>query len=432
MKPLANTVHVPKKQPALASSTAPEIAPAGAHGGVAGNIGAVEGGVVVGEQKFVDGKREKKRSHVVGGGAVAEVGGAASSSGIDAVVGKHLKKALGGKTLAGAAANDKQLRKMTESLAVIATVEKLPGRLGSITGFKPSDAFKLYEHCFPNPDEREPIGDIKDRLKHYDGGAEKDGGNFHALSFADKEGHVVAYSQGSTVPSKQGLFYYWQYGCVADGDYMKERYGSKSNPREHGVLNTIHGVNAATLEATAEATKQPAIGMMWESEPRGLGDDKSSIQFTDKRLAIHNRAGGRVMMGMTKEGELVNLHLQPRLTADSEPIALHVMFRPLKYAEGDEQKRGAMEKSSAEAMMMGWVDNFRREGFAEKDVAEAEAEIRGRFARCESIVLLPANEVPDAVTLAKSDPILAKQILDMYGVGDLDAARAFYEKAMAG
>ena len=376
---------------------------------------------------FTDGAKEKKQRTVV---AVEQKSGGGAASSIDAAVGKNLAKALGGRTLASAASNAKHLQKMAESADIIAVVEKLPGRLGSITGFKPAEAFKLYEHCFPNPDEREPIADIKARLKDYDKGAADDGGNFHALAFADKDGDVVAYSQGSTVPSTEGLFYYWQYGCVADADYMKERFGKDVNPREHGVLNTIHGVNAATLEATAAEKGKPALGMMWESEPRGLGDDKASIQFTDKRLSIHNRAGGRVLMGMTKEGEMVNLHLQPRLTADSEPIALHVMFRPLQYQEGDEQKRGSMPKPAAEAMMLGWIDNFRREGFAEKDVAEAEAEIRARFARCDQIVLLPAGEVPDAITLAKTDKILEKQILDMYGVKDLDAARAFYTDAM--
>lgn len=81
------------------------------------------------------------------------------------------------------------------------------------------------------------------------------------------------------------------------------------------------------------------------------------------------------------------------------------MFRPLEYKEGDEEKRGSMPKAKAEAMMMGWIENFRREGFDPKDVGEAEAEIRARFAKCDQIVLLPADEVPDA-------------------------ARDFYEKAM--
>lgn len=351
-------------------------------------------------------------------------------SAIDRTIGKNLAAALGDQTLEANAANAKHLDRMSGSTAVIAQIEKLPGRLDAIATFKVRDAFKLYEHCFPNPDEREPIQEIKARVKQFAQSPSPDGADFHVHVFADAQRAVVGYSQGSVVPSDAGMFYYWQYGCVADGDYMKAHAKRDVNPRQNGVLNTIHGVNAATLNAAAAKQGVPALGLLWESEPRGLGDDAASIKFTDTRLAVHNRAGGRVMMGVTAEGELVNLHLQPRLTADSEPIALHMMYRPLKYEEGDEQKRGELKKSDAASMMNAWIGNFRREGFPEADVKEAEDEIRARFARCERVVLLPAGQVPDAITLAKTDPILKQQILDMYGVGSLDEARRVYDDAM--
>jgi hypothetical protein len=351
-------------------------------------------------------------------------------SALERTVGKNLAAALGDQTLEANAANARHLDRMSASTAVIAQIERLPGRLDSIATFKVGDAFRLYEHCFPNPDEREPIKEIKDRLRRYAQSPSPDGADFHVHVFADAQRAVVGYSQGSVVPSDAGMFYYWQYGCVADGEYMKAQTKRDVNPRQHGVLNTIHGVNAATLNAAAAKEGVPALGMLWESEPRGLGADPDSIKFTDTRLAVHTRAGGRVMMGVTAEGELVNLHLQPRLTADSEPIALHMMYRPLKYEEGDEQKRVDMKKSDAASMMNAWISNFRREGFAEVDVKEAEDEIRARFDRCERVVLLPAAQVPDAITLAETDPILKQQLFDMYGVGCLDEARRVYDEAM--
>lgn len=353
-------------------------------------------------------------------------------SAIDQAAGLHLKKVLGDQTLAGNAANPKHLAKMAEAAAIIGTVERMPANLNAVTTFKAKQAFALYEHCFPNPDEREPTADIRARLKEYPNGANETGGGFHALAITDKKGSVIGYSQGSTVPSDAGVFYYWQYGCVADAEYMRAAYKKDASPREHGVMSTIHGVNAATLNATAAQVGKPALGIVWESEPRGLGDDAASIRFTDTRLQIHNRAGGRIMMGLTGDGELVNLHLQPRLTADSEPIALHMMYRPLKYEEGEEKQRGELPKADAESMMLAWLDNFRVEGFAEKDVQEAEADVKARLARCERIVLLPADQVPDVVTLAATDEVLAKQVLDMYGVADLAAARTFYDAAMRG
>ena len=370
------------------------------------------------------------RAHQVALGQVDSPG--ADRAAIDRTAGVHLEKVLADQTLAANAANPKHLAKMAQAAEIIGTIERMPANLNSVTTFRPKQAFALYEHCFPNPDEREPVGDIRARLKEYPSGAKADGGGFHAIAITDKEGGVIAYTQGSTVPSDAGVFYYWQYGCVADRPYMQDTHGRDTNPRENGVMSTIHGVNAATLNATAAQVGKPALGMVWESEPRGLGDDASSIAFTDTRLQIHNRAGGRVMMGVTSDGELVNLHLQPRLTAYSEPIALHMMYRPLKYEEGDEAKRGEMPRSDVESMMLAWLNNFRVEGFAEKDVKEAEDEVRARLARSERIVLLPADQVPDVVTLAASDKLLEQQVLDMYGVGSLAEARAVYDAAMRG
>lgn len=349
---------------------------------------------------------------------------------MDAALGVHFQKVLGGQTLSGNAANAKHFAKLEHAAELIGTIERFPGKLGSVATMKTADAFKLYRYLFPNEDEREETGVIKARLKAYDQGPKANGEGFFALGITDKKGHVIGYTQGSTVPSEQGLFYYWQYGGVADRAYMKKNYGEDVNPREHGVLNTIHAANAAALQATAAAAGRPALGMIWESEPRGLGDNAKDIQFTAKRLDIHNKAGGRVMMGLTAEGELVNLHLQPSLGEGKSPIALHMMYRSLQYQEGEELKRGELGKEDAEAILMAWANNFRVEGFAEKDVAAAEAEIKGRIDRCARIVLLPASEVPDVVTLAAKDERLREQVLDMYGVKTLAEARSFYEQAM--
>lgn len=350
---------------------------------------------------------------------------------MDQALGLHFQKVLGGQTLSANAANPKHLAKLETAAQIIGTVERFPGRLGSVASMKTGDAFKLYRYLFPNEDEREETSVIKARLKTYDQGPSENGEGFFALGITDKKGHVIGYTQGSTVPSEQGLFYYWQYGGVADAQYMKKNYGEDVNPREHGILNTIHAANAAALNATAQARGLPALGMIWESEPRGLGDNAKDIQFTAKRLDIHNKAGGRVMMGMTKEGELVNLHLQPSLGEGKAPIALHMMFRSLQYEEGEELTRGEMKKQDAESMLMAWANNFRVEGFAEKDVAAAEQEMKTRIGRSEKIVLLPASDVPDVVTLAKTDEILWSQVRDMYGVDNLKDARKFYEQAMA-
>lgn len=382
---------------------------------------------------FRPGDADRRRHHTIGAAApfaptaVALAGHAALN---EVVLGKNLWQELGGRP--PLAANARHAQKIAESSQVIGLVERLPGRIRSLTSLSPKEGFRLYEHSFPHPDEQEPVEDIVARLAQFGQGPLEDGSHFHAHCVTNKEGVVIAYSQGSTVPCDEGLFFFWQYGCVADAAYMKSEYGIDQNPREHGVLNTLHGINAATLAVAAERLEQPALDIVWESEPRGLGDTKEAIQFTDKRLSIHNRAGGRVMMGMTADGELVNLHLQPRLKADSEPIALHFMHRPLTYAEGEENTVGALPMKAGASMMSAWLRNFEVEGTNPADVHAAAVEMEKRLARCVKIVLLPADQVPDVVTLAKTDPILEKQVHEAYGTRTLDEARAFYDKNMRG
>ena len=64
-----------------------------------------------------------------------------------------------------------------------------------------SKAFELFVHSFPNPDEREPVEDIVQRIIRYSKqGPDADGGEFHAHVFLDVENRIVGYSQGSIMP----------------------------------------------------------------------------------------------------------------------------------------------------------------------------------------------------------------------------------------
>ena len=112
--------------------------------------------------------------------------------------------------------------------------------------------------------------------------------------------------------------------------------------------------------------------------------------------------------------------MQPRLTAESSPITLHVMFRPLKFVEGDESKVDDFDKNLADAMMKGFLANFIDEGFDKSDVEEAKNEVSQRFSSSSKVVLLPASKTPNGLVLARSDAMLAKQMLDAFKVPSLD------------
>ena len=108
------------------------------------------------------------------------------------------------------ASNATQLEKVLKN-SIVCSVEKLSSKTSEATK---EQGFKLYEHSFPNPDEREPIDEIFKRVEKYEKKEDDDGGCFFVHLFKDKHGNVIAYNQGSVVPTLNGqfLFFFWQYG----------------------------------------------------------------------------------------------------------------------------------------------------------------------------------------------------------------------------
>jgi hypothetical protein len=262
------------------------------------------------------------------------------------------------------------------------------------------------------------------------------------------------------------LSYFWQYGCVADEDYMKQVYKVNDfSARKLGISKLMHLVNDLTLREAARALSArrtkfsagqslanwlsnlvksrpgslfssgnvPALGEIWESEEKGFGESDEDIKFTTSRLVIHNRSGGRVMMGVNSStGKYINLHLQPRLTKDSEPIALHLMFRSLDPKSTDFTKVAEdIDKQLAKDIVInGFLANFIKEGFDKNDVDDAIKEVSRRFDQSSRIILLPATMVPNAIEIAETDELFCKQLLKMYGLNTLDEAKKKFEDAV--
>jgi len=232
---------------------------------------------------------------------------------------------------------------------------------------------------------------------------------------------------------------------VADDDFLSRAYpgtAHQEGARGKGVSKLIHMVNEATLRAASDRTGLAPLGEIWECEQKGFGCDREEIRFSADRLTIHNRSGGRVIMGQTAATTttspssprlFVNLHLQPRLSKDSAPIALHLMFRSLRQDEEDPTRSvGTMSRELAEDIILnGFLDNFIKEGFDEDDVEEARKELRARFSRLQSVVLLPACEVPDAVQIAATDELFRRQLFELYKVESLEDARKVYNSAFS-
>lgn len=305
--------------------------------------------------------------------------------------------------------------------------------------FKPEDAQALYEYLFPNPDEAESWDDdILPRLQEMrelpnsPGLQEKYGkSRFHAV-VGQKEGATVAYTQFSTMPLENGqVVAFWQYGGVPDKKFMQERYSRDESYRQRDIGRALYALRhkIAADDAKEMGFEKGVAGTILEAEMIGQGDNPDDIRYTKKRLDIHRKLGAKAIMLRMEDGSLETAHLQPRLSADSNPIQLTMMYRPLHYDKSKLGQEEPMDKSLAQALIMSYVDNFDREGFDPKDVAEARQILLEKFNRAKEAVLLPPEKLPTITELAKHDSLLRAQVERDYG--SIEEQEALIKEALS-
>jgi hypothetical protein len=338
----------------------------------------------------------------------------------------------------GYAGNENELARLRHAAEVADKFFEMRSPTGK-KDFKPNDARDLYRYLFPNKDEAEPwYAAIVTRLKEMlrlDSSKElqkKYGDSrFHAITAVSK-GNVVGYTQFSTMPLEGGnVVVFWQYGGVADKNFMKKRYGRQENFREEGIGSAYyvfrHGI--AAQDAEKMGYKNGVAGTILEAEFIGQADNESDMRFTKTRLHIHRQMGAKAIMLEMEDGSLVTAHMQPRLSLTSNPILLHMCFRPLRFNEEEGRKTTVMDKDLARSLVMSYIDNFDREGFDKKDVQEAREILQDRFAKAKRILLVPPENLPNICELARMDPLLKKQVENDYG--SVEAQEARIKKALA-
>ena len=324
----------------------------------------------------------------------------------------------------GYAGNQSELERLRHAVGVADKFFEMRSPSGK-KDFKPNDARDLYRYLFPNRDEAEGwYSAIVPRLKemmHVDGSAalQKKYGDsrFHAITAVSKD-DVVGYTQFSTMPLEGGkVVVFWQYGGVADKAFMQKQYGRQENFREEGVGSAYyvfrHGI--AAQDAEKMGYNNGVAGTILEAEFIGQADNESDMRFTKTRLHIHRQMGAKAIMLEMDDGSLLTAHMQPRLSPTSNPIMLHMCFRPLKYDEAEGKKTTVMDKGLARSLVMSYIDNFDREGFDKKDVQEARQILQERFARAKRVLLVPPENLPNICELARMDPLLKKQVETDYG-----------------
>lgn len=340
---------------------------------------------------------------------------------------KNEKLELG--TFAPFAGNEGELERLTHATEVADSFYEMKSPSGKAE-FNPKDARDLYRYLFPNKDEAEGwYSAIEPRIKEMarldrdPEVAEKFGDSrFHAITATSKgkngESNVVGYTQFSTMPLEDGsVVVFWQYGGVADKQFMKNQYGRNENFRQEGIGSAFYAFRHGIADGDAKKMGYTGgvAGTILEAEFIGQADNEDDIRFTKTRLHIHRQMGAKAMILEMEDGSWVTAHMQPRLSPTSNPILLHMCFRPLKYDENEGKKTTEMSKAQAKALVMSYIDNFNREGFDPKDVEEARQILKDRFARAKRVLLVPPENLPNLVEMARMDPLLKKQVENDYG-----------------
>jgi hypothetical protein len=295
---------------------------------------------------------------------------------------------------------------------------------GERKNFRSGDAKALYEYLFPNENEREDWNAaILPRIRML-AGLEAEGklldegvGQFHAIVGVSKK-DVIGYTQFSTLPlGDNQVVVYWQYGGVADRNFMQSRYKRSENFREEGVGSAFYVFRHGIGEQDARGLGRTGgvVGTILEAEFIGQGENADDIRFTATRLHIHRQAGAKAIIFEMEDGTWLSAHRQPKLSDDTEGIMLNLLFRPLKFDESETRKTTEMDRKLAESLLNSFFDNFLREGFDKNDTEYSRNLILSRLKDAKRILLVPPEEMPDMAGFARNDPVLRAQIERDYG-----------------
>ncbi|MEM4706977.1 MAG: hypothetical protein QXL47_00005, partial [Candidatus Anstonellales archaeon] len=297
-----------------------------------------------------------------------------------------------------------------------------------------NDAKDLYEYLFPNADEREEWEVIIERLNNMlnlqsSKKLKEQYGDcrFYVSVMVDK-GKVIAYSQFTTLPlDEDKLIVYWEYAGIADKDFMNKKYKSKENYfRDPMIIK--QGYDYVLWIASENAKKMNrrggVAGIIMEAEmigqvpplEKGQKPNKEDIVFTKLRLQIHNFYGGmRIVMIEKNDGTLINPHIQPSLGAGKKPIQLHLLYRPMFLEPGQSKKREEIDAQLAKKLITAYLDYLGSEESVHESAEEVRRIVNERFKVAARVVLIPPDEIPNIIELAKNDPLLKQQIDEHYG-----------------
>jgi len=271
-------------------------------------------------------------------------------------------------------------------------------------------AQKLYEHLFPNKDEREPWRKILYRLKRM--------GNFPSDELLKKgrphvivilnERRVVGYSQFLTLPAGENdVVVYAEYAGLADEKFMRRNYSGRESFRGKGLYKHIFNLGHAIASAESEKKGGVVIGTIGDVEMLGQGGSIEEIKLSRNRLVVFYKLGFRAVMADMGDF-LKTILMQPRLDKDSEPMLLQLMFAPMDKTKVSEE--------TLKEVAMAYINCFYDETFDKEDVDYAKRIMEERIREARKLILVESVEkLPLVTELAKHDELLKAQIERQFG-----------------
>jgi len=224
-----------------------------------------------------------------------------------------------------------------------------------------AEGLALYSEAFPDKDEREPQGMIRERVRDYQSGDScHENTQFHVLTAVDtRADRVVGYTQWSTLTYEANVGYF-EYICV-DPDY-----------RRMGIFTELEAARLTVSDNDLRTGKKGRVrGSIREAEFIGQGKDESAREFTKARLEIHQRNGERAVLLERDDGSLAPFWMQPPLTASSDPIMLHLLFQEAEPVKRDPENVGEMPKETLRDIISGMMNYF-SDGYFDSLMIEAK------------------------------------------------------------
>lgn len=222
----------------------------------------------------------------------------------------------------------------------------------------------LYVKSFSKRTERERSDLIIQRLAKEEAGDRLAVAPYRLIGLKDAAGAAIGAAHISVLPLPGGQF------AVPYLQYIYVRPESRRLDMSEVLHTMVLGVAAA--DAAKEGRTVPFT--LFETEPRGHGDDDLSRAFSHSRAQIHDKTGGvGLVLIRDKDGKELSAHVQPGLEEGDPPLTMIWVIRqsPAPGRSYDIQALGS-------DLLAAYYQSLRDEGFPEHNIRTAEEIVQKR------------------------------------------------------